>query len=361
MLPADPGLFRGQLAPCRRAGQPRHLKDRVIASEPDPSPVGDLDGMPAGERPERGEREDIIVEVEAAIGEAIPGRGSELDARMDVAGDDEADLRRRRFIVVGGRRGGDVDKPQRRLIERGDTLIEAELAGESPRRDVVIAEDEDQRRRRHPIAKGPKLRHDVRRAAARGMQEIAENEHPGHAMIADERLEAGEIALRRALGDRNPGPAKRGRLAEMEIGDEERPRRGEQRPTSREEKYVGGGRRPGQLARDTRIPSSSDDGERGNHAASPRENVGRVASRSTVAATAKLGQRRGTWSMRARASYASASSSRAISMIRSSQPCVVSCDWICSAHSGKASGEIRGVSTITSSSVASRSSAVRKR
>jgi len=62
-----------------------------------------------------------------------------------------------------------------------------------------------------------------------------------------------------------------------------------------------------------------------------------------------------------RASYGTASSSRAISMIRSSQPCVVSCDWICSAHSGKASGEIRGVSTITSSSVTSRSSAARRR
>jgi hypothetical protein len=48
--------------------------------------------MPAGERPERGEREDVIIEVEAAISEAIARRGSELDARMDVAGDDEADL-----------------------------------------------------------------------------------------------------------------------------------------------------------------------------------------------------------------------------------------------------------------------------
>ncbi len=92
MLPADPaGFFHRQLAPCRRAGQPRHLKHRVIASQPDASPVGDLDCMASGERSERGEREDIIVEMEAAIGEAIPGRGSELDARMDVAGDDEAD------------------------------------------------------------------------------------------------------------------------------------------------------------------------------------------------------------------------------------------------------------------------------
>ena len=53
-------------------------------------------------------------------------------------------------------------------------LIEAELTGEPPRRHVVIAEDEDDRRPCHPIAEGPKLRHDVGSAAARGMEEIAE-------------------------------------------------------------------------------------------------------------------------------------------------------------------------------------------
>ncbi len=193
-----------------------------------------------------------------------------------------------------------MDKTQRRLIERGDAGIEAELAGKPPRRDVVVAQHEHHRRRRHPIAKGAKLRHDLARAAARGVEQIAENEHPGHGMVADESLEAGEIALRRALGDRNPGPAKRGRLAEMEIGDEERPRRGEQRSAAWEEKNVGrgrGGRSGCHSSRKThggKAPGSSDDGERGNHAASPRENVGAVASRSTVAAAAKPGQRRGT-------------------------------------------------------------------
>jgi len=71
------------------------------------------------------------------------------------------------------------------------------------------------------------------------------------------------------------------------------PRGGDKRPAAREEKNVGGGLRPGPLARDTRIPCSGDDGKRGNHAASPSENVGAVASWSTVAAAAKLGQRRG--------------------------------------------------------------------
>jgi hypothetical protein len=197
--------------------------------------------MPAGERSECRKREDIIVEVEAAIGEAIPGRGPKLDARMDVARDDQADRSRRRFIVIGGRGGGDVDKPQRGLIEHGDTLIEAELTGEPPRRDVVIAEDEDHRRRREPVAEGPKLGHDLARAAARGVEEIAENKHPSHGMVADESLEAGEIALRRALGDRDPGPPKRRRLAEMEIGDEKRPRGGEQRSAAWKEKDVGRG------------------------------------------------------------------------------------------------------------------------
>jgi len=195
--------------------------------------------MPAGERSKRREREDAIIEMETAIGEAIARRGPELDARMDVTSDNEADLRRRRFIVVGGRRGGDVDEAIGGFIERGDAVIEAELTGEPPRRDVVIAEDEDHRRCRHPIAEGAKLRHDVARAATRGVEEIAENEHPGHGMVADESLEAGEIALRRAFGDRDPGPAKRRRLAEMEIGDEERPRRGDKRPSAREEKNVG--------------------------------------------------------------------------------------------------------------------------
>ena len=70
MLPADPGLFQAQLAPCRRAGQPRHLEHRVIASEPDATPVGDLDSMSSGERAKRGEREDGKVEVEAAMTKA---------------------------------------------------------------------------------------------------------------------------------------------------------------------------------------------------------------------------------------------------------------------------------------------------
>ena len=239
--------------------------------------------------------------MEAAIGEAIPGRGPKLDARMDVARDDKADRSRRRFVVIGGRGIGDVDKPQRGLVERGHAGIEAEVAGDPPRRDVVIAEDEHQRRRRHPIAKGPKLRHDVRRAAARGVEEIAENEHPGHVMIAHERLEAGEIALRRAFGDRDPGPAKRGRLAEMEIGDEKRPRRGEQRPAARKKKNVGRGRRGRRISRSPRkvasgkAPGRGDDGKRGRHAVSFQGSIGVEGMRPTVAVAAKPGQRPGTW------------------------------------------------------------------
>ena len=254
--------------------------------------------MPSGERSKRREREDAIIEVEAAIGEAIAGRAPKLDARMDVASNDEADPRRQRFIICGGRGIGDVDKPQRRLIERGDTRVEAELTGDPPGRDVVIAEDEDHRRRGQPIAKGPKLRHDVRRAAARGVEEIAENEHPGHVMIADERLEAGEIALRRAFGDRDPGPAKRGRLPEMEISDEERPRRGEERPPARKEKNVGRGRRISRSPRKVasgKAPGSGDDGKRRRHAVLSQGSIGAEGMRPTVAVAAKPGQRPGTW------------------------------------------------------------------
>ena len=240
--------------------------------------------------------------MEAAIGEAIPGRGPKLDARMDVARDDKADRSRRRFVVIGGRGIGDVDKPQRGLIERGDTRVEAELTGEPPRRDVVIAEDEHQRRRRHPIAKGPKLGHDLGGAAARGVEEIAENEHPGHVMIAHERLEAGEIALRRAFGERDPGPAKRGRLAEMEVSDEERPRGGEQRPAARKEKNVGLGRRRGcrinrspRKAAGGRAPGSGDDGKRRRHAIWFQRSIGAEDMRPTVAVADEPGQRPGTW------------------------------------------------------------------
>lgn len=256
--------------------------------------------MPSGKRSKGREREDAIIEMEAAIGEAIAGRGPELDARMDVAGDDQADRSRRRFIVIGGRGGGDVDKPQRRLVERGNAAVEAELTGEPPRRDVVITEDEDHRRPRHPVAKGAKLGHDLRGAAARGVEEIAEDEHPGHGMIAHERLEAGEISLRRALRDRNPGPAKRGRLPEMEISDEERPRRGEQRPPSRKEKNVGRGRRNRRISRSPRkvasdrAPGSSDDGKRRRHAVWSQGSIDAEGSGSTVAVAAKPGQRPGT-------------------------------------------------------------------
>ena len=246
--------------------------------------------------------------MEAAIGEAIPGRGPKLDARMDVARDDKADRSRsrRRFIVVGGSGSGsgDVDKPQRRLVKRGDTLIEAELTGEPPRRDVVVPEDEDHRRRGQPVAEGPKLCHDLGGAAAGGVEEIAEDEHPGHVMIAHEGLEAGEIALRRAFGDRDPGPAKRGRLAEMEIGDEERPRGGEQRPATRKEKNVGLGRRgcrgcrisrSPRKAAGGRAPGSGDDGKRRRHAIWSQGSIGVEGMRPTVAVADEPGQRPGTW------------------------------------------------------------------
>ena len=255
--------------------------------------------MPAGERSKRREREDALVEVEAAIGEAIPRRCPELDAGVDVAGDDKADRSRRRFIVIGG--SGDVDKPQRRLIERGEALIEAELTGEPPRRDVVIAEDEDHRRRGQPVAEGAKLGHDLARAAARGVEEIAEDEHPLDVMIAHECLEAGEISLRRAFGDRDPGPAKRGRFPEMEISDEERPRRGEERSPAWKEKNVGRGRRGCRINRSPRkaaggrAPGSSDDGKRRRHAIWSQGSIGAEGSGSTVAVADEPGQRPGTW------------------------------------------------------------------
>ena len=283
----------------------RDLEDGVIAGQPDPSPVGDLDGMAAGERSKRREREDALIEVEAAIGQAIPGRAPQLDAGMDVAGDDKADpgglcLILLGLVLLGGRRSGDVDKPQRRLVKRGNAGIEAELVGEPPRRDVVIAQHEHHRRRRHPIAKGAKLRHDVARAATRGVEQIAENEHPGHGMVADESLEAGEIALRRALGDRNPGPAKRGRLAEMEIGDEKRPRRGDKRPSAREEKNVGRDHRASRSSGNPRkvaggrAPGSGDDGKRRRHAVWSQRSINAEGMRPTVAVAGQPGQRPGT-------------------------------------------------------------------
>lgn len=301
MLRADPaGFFHGQLSPRRWPGQPRDVEDGIIAGQPDSSAVGDLDGMPSGERSEGRKREDAIIEVEAAIGEAIPGRAAELDAGVDVARDDKTDRSRRRFIVVGGRGSGDVDKPQRRLIERRHAAIEAEFTGKSPRRDVVIAEDEDHRRRGQPVAKGAKLCHDLARAAARGVEEIAEDEHPGHVMIAHERLEAGEISLRRAFGNRDPGPPKRGRFPEMEISDEERPRRGEERPATRKEKNVGRGRRGCRISRSPRkaaggrAPGSSDDGKRRRHAVWFQGSIGAEDMRPTVAVADEPGQRPGT-------------------------------------------------------------------
>jgi IS5 family transposase len=83
--------------------------------------------------------EDALIEVEAAIGQAIPGRGPERHAGMNVAGDDKADpgglcLILLGLVLLGGRRSGDVDKPQRWLVERGEAGIEAEVAGEPPGR-----------------------------------------------------------------------------------------------------------------------------------------------------------------------------------------------------------------------------------
>jgi hypothetical protein len=114
-------------------------------------------------------------------------------------------------------------------------------------------------------------------------------------MIAHERLEAGEISLRRAFGDRDPGPAKRGRLPQMEISDEERPRRGEQRPASRKEKNVGRGRRNRRISRSPRkvasdrAPGSSDDGKRRRHAVWFQRSNGTEGLRPTVAGVADPG------------------------------------------------------------------------
>jgi hypothetical protein len=133
------------------------------------------------------------------------------------------------------------------------------------------------------------------------VEEIAEDEHPLDGMIADERLEAGEISLRRAFGDRDPGPAKRGRFPEMEISDKERPRRGEERSPARKEKDVGLGSRgcrtnvsPRKVA-SGKAPGSGDDGKRRRHAVWFHGSIGAEDSGSTVAVAAKPDQRLGTW------------------------------------------------------------------
>ena len=58
-------------------------------------------------------------------------------------------------------------------------------------------------------------------AAAPGMEEIPEDEQASDSVPLHERLEPREVPLRRAFGNRYPRMSKRGRLAEVQVGDEQ--------------------------------------------------------------------------------------------------------------------------------------------
>ena len=87
---------------------------------------------------------------------------------------------------------------------------------------VVAAHQRDRERllRVAPAEEGGVERRDPPRGR---VQEIAEHHEPGRARALDQRREPREVVRRRAPGNGNAAGAKRRGLAEMHVGDKQRP------------------------------------------------------------------------------------------------------------------------------------------
>lgn len=153
---------------------------------------------------------------------------------MEVAGDGK------RFVAagLGQQSAGLVNEMKRRLVMRAEYRINAQSRRQFPDGAIVVAGDEEHLGRRKLTARSSEFfKHSVG-ATASSMKKIAKNQQSPSLRCRHEHGQPREILLRWPLRHRDPLVAKRGGLAEMEIGDKKRGRRRKECRSSGEEHDV---------------------------------------------------------------------------------------------------------------------------
>ena len=135
---------------------------------------------------------------------------------MDVTAKRVTGCRRMRTMAGEKRRqrvrlGDDFDTPRPRWV--------ASLR-------IVVAAHEQQRDRRMPTAPSEERRFERRHAAGRGVQKIAQHDQRTRTGRFDQRAQPMQIRGGRTARHRNAAGTKRGGLAEVNVGDEQRSCRG---------------------------------------------------------------------------------------------------------------------------------------
>lgn len=196
---------------------------------------GDLSA--AGERSEGGHHEQPRLREEAAIGNAIAGRGTDANRGMNVAGDRKGVV----AIRLGERRTRLVDKVKRGLVVCSENRVDAETGRQSSDGSIVVACDENDLSRREEGTRRGELCKDLSGASTARVKEVAEDKEPAGSRRLGEHNQPSKIFLRRALWNRNTVAAKRSCFAKMEIGHEQRRSRWQKRCSPGDEHDVGVG------------------------------------------------------------------------------------------------------------------------
>jgi len=130
-------------------------------------------------------------------------------------------------VGAGERRGRLVHEVPLAIRQMRQAGVDAERRRHLPERAVVVADHEQYLRRGElPPRRGELGEHAIRAAALRVEQIAHDHEPPGGGFV-DEPCEPGEVGLGRALGHGDAGLTKSRRLAEVQVGDEERGGRGQ--------------------------------------------------------------------------------------------------------------------------------------
>ena len=114
---------------------------------------------------------------------------------------------------------------KRRFVEHGQAGVDAEAGRECSRahaEPAVVVPEHEHHVGRDPGSCGAKLVDHGIGAPASGMHEVAEHDHAAGGMLGCERGQPVEITLRRALGHGDACAAERRRLAEVDVGHEQR-------------------------------------------------------------------------------------------------------------------------------------------
>jgi hypothetical protein len=142
-------------------------------------------------------------------------------------------------VRFGERRTWLVDKVKRRLIVRAKNRVDPEAGREPSHRSIVVASHEkDLRFLELPAGRGELVKH-LSRASASSVKKVAEHEEPSCPCCRDQHCEPRKILLGRTFRHWNASVSKRRGLAEVQVGNQQRLGRRQERRPSRHDHDVG--------------------------------------------------------------------------------------------------------------------------